>query len=316
MTRFSWAPWVAAVLVGAAIVASVAAASPFDPPYPSRIDFPAPQFDAAGNFIAGTGYSPEGIAVSGDTFYAGSTATGEIIKGNLKTGTFDRGWVSASPNQPSALHRGVLGLLVDDHNRLWAAGSYGLAQAGPPAVVNTGEVFVYDATSGALLAAYAITNAATKFINDITITNNVVYISNTLGADRRSRFSSRFRSGRAARCRRAARSAAGNRRRRIRAPQCRCPRPDFTGADGIDTLPNGNVILNSVTGTSNGDMVVVDATTGAVTPITVTPEPGRVAKPLLSGDGVTLDGTHPLLPREPDRHRAVPCARRDAAVPG
>ena len=313
MTRFSWAPMVAAVLVGAAIVASVAAASPFDPPYPARIDFPAPQFDSVGTFIAGTGYSPEGIAVSGDTFYAGSTATGEIIKGNLKTGAFDRAWVPASPNQPSALHRGVLGLLVDDHNRLWAAGSYGLAQAGPPAVVNTGEVFVYDATSGQLLAAYPVTNAASKFINDITITNNVVYISNTLAASPGADVQFKIPLGPGGALPPGGEVSGGEPAPTNPSPAIPVPTPGFTGADGIDTLPNGNVIMNSVTGTSNGDMVVVDATTGVVTPIVVTAEPGRVPKPLLSGDGVALDGTILYYPE--NRTDVALCPAPDVTLP-
>jgi hypothetical protein len=312
MTRFSWTMTVLAVLVGAVLVTSVAAAPPFDPPYPARIDFPAPQFDAAGTFIAGTGYAPEGIAVSGDTFYAGSTATGEIIKGNLKTGAFDRAWVPPSPNQPSALHRGVLGLLVDDHNRLWAAGSYGLAQAGPPPVVNTGEVFVYDATSGQLLAAYPITNSPTKFINDITITNNVVYISNTVspaGAE----VQYKIQLGPGGALPPGGEVSGGEPAPTNPSPAVPVPTPGFTGADGIDTLPNGNVIMNSVTGTSNGDMVVVNATTGAVTPIMVTPEPGRVAKPLLSGDGVALDGTILYYPE--NRTEVALCPAPDVTLP-
>src|SRR6058998_3900480 len=107
MTRFTWSAALLAVLT--CVLSVSAAAGPTDPPYPSRINFPSTQFDAAGVAVPGTGYSPEGIAVSGDTFYAGSTATGEIIKGNLKTGAYDRNWVAASPNQPSELHRGILG---------------------------------------------------------------------------------------------------------------------------------------------------------------------------------------------------------------
>ena len=70
------------------------------------------------------------MAIHGNTFYAGSTATGEIIKGNLQTGAIERNWVPASPAQPSDLHRGTLGLLVDSHNRLWAAESVGMACGG------------------------------------------------------------------------------------------------------------------------------------------------------------------------------------------
>src|SRR4051812_24361965 len=110
MTRFIWSAALLVVLAGVL----QAAAPAVSPSYPSRIDFPAPTVNLATGAIT-TNFAPEGMAVSGDTFYAGSTQTGEIIKGNLKTGLFDRNWVPASPNQPSELHRGVLGLLVDGH---------------------------------------------------------------------------------------------------------------------------------------------------------------------------------------------------------
>src|SRR6266699_1604820 len=118
MTRLTWNALLLFVLAGTLI-----AAAPADAPnYPARIDFPAPTVDPVTGAVT-TNFSPEGMAISGDIFYAGSTATGEIIKGNLRTGQYQRNWVSASPAQPSDLHRGHLGLLVDDHNRLWVAGS-------------------------------------------------------------------------------------------------------------------------------------------------------------------------------------------------
>lgn len=303
MSRFTWSAVLLTVLAGVLIVAAPADS----PPYPARIDFPSTQFDATGAAIPGTGYSPEGIAVHGDTFYAGSTATGEIIKGNLKTGAYDRNWVSASPNQPSDLHRGGLGLLVDDHNRLWFAGSYGMACGGPgqavcpapvPAgmrVFNYGVAFVYDATTGAQLAQYTLSTAQAKTINDMTIANNAVWFSNTTapsGAGSEVQFKLQLGPGGAlppgdvpppA-------PAVGT----VNPAVTAVPTPGFTGADGIDTLPNGNIILNSVAGTSNGQMIVINTTTGAVTPVTVaagaTCYSGQCAPPLLSGDGVTLDG--------------------------
>src|SRR5262249_54003716 len=119
----------ALLVVLASVVAASASAGPTDPPYPMRIDFPAPTVDPTTGAVT-TNFAPERMAVSGDTFYAGSTATGEIIKGNLKTGTFQRNWVPASPPQPNDLHRGILGLLVDGHGRVWAASSVGMACTG------------------------------------------------------------------------------------------------------------------------------------------------------------------------------------------
>src|SRR5580765_8311790 len=114
MTRFLRVTTIMAVVVGVLAIGS-ASAGPTDPPYPARIDFPAPTVDPVTGAVT-TNFSPEGMAISGNTFYAGSTATGEIIKGDLKTGAYVRNWVPASPAQTSDLHRGILGLLVDDHN--------------------------------------------------------------------------------------------------------------------------------------------------------------------------------------------------------
>ena len=67
MTRSSWTTIVMALVVGAVVAGAGAAYAPAaSSPYPTRIDFPTTQFDAAGVAIPGTGYSPEGIAVSGE----------------------------------------------------------------------------------------------------------------------------------------------------------------------------------------------------------------------------------------------------------
>ena len=130
MTRSSWTTIVMALVVGAVIAGSAAAASAASPPIRRGSTSRRRSSTRPESRSPERATSPEGIAVSGDTFYAGSTATGEVIKGNLKTGDYTRGFVPASPNQPSDVHRGVLGLLLDDHNRLWGAGSYGMACGG------------------------------------------------------------------------------------------------------------------------------------------------------------------------------------------
>src|SRR5439155_22198753 len=161
MTRFARIIALLAALAGVLLSTAASGADPAN--YPARIDFPAPTVDPVTGAVT-TNFSPEGMAISGDTFYAGSTATGEIIKGNLRTGQYQRKWVPASPAQPSDLHRGTLGLLIDDHNRLWAADSVGMACGGPgqatcpagtpPRQFNYGAIFVYDATTGVELAQY------------------------------------------------------------------------------------------------------------------------------------------------------------------
>jgi hypothetical protein len=299
------------VVLASAVVGS-APAGATDPPYPSRIDFPAPTVDPTSGAVTAN-FSPEGMAVSGDTFYAGSTATGEIIKGNLRTGLYQRGWVAASPPQPNDLHRGILGLLVDDHNRLWAASSVGMACGGtnqpacpagtPSPQFNYGAIFVYDGNTGAELAQYTTTNASTKLMNDITIAGNAVFVSNTtapgaLGTENQLEIPL----GAGGALPPGDSPPPGNTGTTTPCGTTRCPTyknpdvvilptPNFTGADGIDTLPNGHVLFTSVNGASNGQMIQMDPATGAFSYITVTAADRPAGAPaLLSLDGVTLDG--------------------------
>src|SRR5262245_3721426 len=319
--------WPAALLAVLATVGVVpAAAGPTDPPYPARINFPPPSVDPATGAVT-VNYSPEGIAVSGNTFYAGSTQTGEVIKGNLMTGAYQssfggNAWVAPTPAQPSNQHRNILGLLVDSQNRLWAVGTYGMACGGnnqpacpaglPTPITNYGAVFVFDATSGAQLAQYTLTNAATKGINDIIITGNAAYISNTNGDQVVFRIplgpGGALPPGDVP----PDRPAVGAANPAVTT----IPTPGFTGADGIDVLPNGSLIINSVTGTSNGDMIVVNPNTGTVTPVTVTAEPGRVAKALLSGDGVALDGNMLYYPENRTDVATCPAPDTNLLCPG
>ena len=203
---------------------------------------------------------------------------------------------------------------MDDHNRLWYAGSYGMACGGinqpvcPAGVTspasNYGVAFVYDATTGAQLAQYTLTAATSKTMNDMTISGNAVYFSNTTapsGAGSEVQFKLQLGPGGAlppgdvpaTAPRSPANPAVTN-----------IPTPGFTGADGIDTLPNGNIIINSVNGASNGQMIVIDTTTLAVTPVTVAaaPRASRASARRRSSRRRRRPGReHPLLPGEPHR---------------
>jgi sugar lactone lactonase YvrE len=109
------------------------------------------------------GWQPEGIAADGDTFYAGSRATGAIWRGNLRTGQGD---VLVEPWGGAAL-----GLKVDRRDRLFVAGG------------GTGTARVYDADDGDLLREYVL--AATDepdeptFINDVTLTKRAAYFTDS-----------------------------------------------------------------------------------------------------------------------------------------
>jgi hypothetical protein len=125
------------------------------------------------------GWQPEGIATGkGNTFYAGSRATGAVYKGNLKTG---RGDVLVRPWGGAAL-----GMKVDHRNRLFVAGG------------GTGTASVYDARDGALIRRYTLT-AAPTFVNDVVVTSPS---APPTSPTRRSVSSTCSTSGAAARCRR------------------------------------------------------------------------------------------------------------------
>lgn len=131
----------------AALCALVLAAAPVTAaPFPARIALP-------------DGWAPEGITAGrGLTAYVGSLANGAVAEVDLRTGEVD-------VLVPGAMGRIAVGLDYDARaDRLWVAG-------GP-----TGEVRVYDASSGALLATYSF---AAGFLNDVVVTRDAVYVTDS-----------------------------------------------------------------------------------------------------------------------------------------
>ncbi|MCL5995245.1 MAG: superoxide dismutase [Chloroflexi bacterium] len=118
-----------------------------------------------GNFPAviplPNGFQPEGIVIGrGTTFYVGSLANGALYRGDLRTG---EGAVFA-PGEPG---RVTVGLGYDRRsNFVFAAG-------GP-----TGNAYVFDGDSGALLITYTLA-AAGNFINDVVVTRDAAYFTNS-----------------------------------------------------------------------------------------------------------------------------------------
>jgi sugar lactone lactonase YvrE len=126
-----------------AALASAAAARPF----PETIPLP-------------DGWQPEGIATGkGNSFYAGSRATGAVYRGDLRTG---KGSVLVPPRDGGA----ALGMKVDRRNRLFVAGG------------GTGTAAVYDARDGEQLRSYTLTTA-TSFVNDVTVTRRAAYFTDS-----------------------------------------------------------------------------------------------------------------------------------------
>lgn len=136
---------VIAIVVGVLMVASPAAASPF----PESIPLPI-------------GYQPEGVDTRGSTAYAGSLADGDVVTVDLRTGE-----VSHLVDNDPADGRIAVGLKVD-RGLLFVAG-------GP-----TGMAYVYDARSGAEVAALQLTDpAAGTFVNDVIVSGNSAWFTDS-----------------------------------------------------------------------------------------------------------------------------------------
>ena len=136
-------------VLSAALALTAAGPAAAEAPYPSKIQLPS-------------GWRPEGITAGpGTTIYVGSMAGGAVWAGDVRTGEGDvlvPAW-------------GGVAVGVDyeaDANRLWVAG-------GP-----TGTVRVYDATSGDLLRAYTFGPAGALFLNDLVVTDDAVYVTDSL----------------------------------------------------------------------------------------------------------------------------------------
>ncbi len=109
------------------------------------------------------GYRPEGIAAGkGASVFVGSIPTGRVLEIDTKTGAQDEA-------VPARDGHAAIGLKYDGRaNRLFVSG-------GP-----TGKAFVYDASSGAELAAFQLTPAGQPtFINDVVLTKRFAYFTDS-----------------------------------------------------------------------------------------------------------------------------------------
>ncbi len=144
----------AATALAAAAVAGPLTLAPgalADRPLPDTIDAPAR-------------FALEGVAAGeGRTFYVGSLSDGRIARGDLRKGTMEV-FVSAPVMVPA------VGLKADQrHDLLWVAG-------GP-----SGKAAVYDLDTGAAVATLTLT-AAPTFINDVTVTRNAAWFTDSQSA--------------------------------------------------------------------------------------------------------------------------------------
>jgi sugar lactone lactonase YvrE len=194
------------------------------------------------------GFQPEGIEVGrGTTFYVGSVANGAIYRGNLRTGT---GAVLVAGQAGKA----ATGIELDRFNRLFVAGA------------GTGDAYVYNARTGALLRTYDFASADT-FINDVVVTRNAAYFTDSrkavlyvvpispqgaLGSFRTLQLSGDF-------------VLAGG-----------------FNLNGIDATPNGKTVV--AVQSNNGRLFRIDPATGVTRAISL----GAESVP--NGDGILLAG--------------------------
>lgn len=132
---------IAIVALAATVLAAPAAGAR---PLPGRIPLP-------------NGFSPEGIAIAGTTFYTGSLIDGSIYRGDIRTG---QGSVFVHP--PSG--RIAVGMKV--HKKLlYVAGG------------DTGDAYVYDTRTGADVRLYSFTPGG--FINDVIVTKEAAWFTDS-----------------------------------------------------------------------------------------------------------------------------------------
>lgn len=104
--------------------------------------------------IPGNAVFPEGIAVDNRTgfFYVGSTTDGTIFRGHLRGSAMEVFLPGGGDGRTTAI-----GMKVDQNGRLFVAGG------------GTGQVWVYDTGSGALIRRFDTGRRAGTFLNDVAI---------------------------------------------------------------------------------------------------------------------------------------------------
>ena len=111
-------------------------------------------------------FAPEGIAAGpGSTFYVGSLATGDIYRGDFRSG---KGQIFVTaPSGGQAV--GIKADLADD--LLFVAGGL------------TGAANVYDSRDGKLMATYQFGPAGSSLLNDVVLTRDAAYFTDSFKPD-------------------------------------------------------------------------------------------------------------------------------------
>jgi hypothetical protein len=109
--------------------------------------------------------SAEGIAAGrGATFYAGDLFRGDIFRGNVQRGTAEV-FIDAPEG------RQAVGMAVNvAHDLLFVAGGF------------TGQGYVYDTRTGATVASYQFAAPATSLVNDVAVTKDGAWFTDSFQA--------------------------------------------------------------------------------------------------------------------------------------
>ena len=199
------------------------------------------------------GFQPEGIASgNGSTFYVGSIPTGAVYRGDFRTG---EGEVLV----PAQDGRAAIGLKYDSRSGL-------LFVAGGP----TGAAFVYNAKTGANVATIQLSTLP-SFINDVVITKDAVYFTNSFQPI----------------LHRVPLAQNGSLPSTPTSEEIPLGgdyqfTPGAFNANGIDATPNGKTLI--IVNSTEGALYQVDPTTGVARRINL----GTGAVP--NGDGILLQG--------------------------
>jgi sugar lactone lactonase YvrE len=179
--------------------------------------------------------SAEGIAAGrGATFYAGDLFAGDIFHGNIQRGTAEL-FIDAPAG------RMAVGMAVNvAHDLLFVAGGF------------TGQAYVYDLRTGATVASYQFAAAGTSLVNDVALTKDGAWFTDSFHA--RLYFVPVSRAG-------------------VPAPTFRTlavsgPAADTSGEvnlNGIQATANGETLI--VAHSANAQLYTVDPATGASAPI-------------------------------------------------
>ena len=127
-------------------------------PAPARLELPA------------TVAFPEGVAVdaAGGVIYTGSAADGALLRVDAASGASEI--LSAGGTLVPAgttTFPIVLGMAVDEANRLWVAGG------------RTGQMWVVNTADGAVLEEVSVPSVGTSLINDVAIAGSAGYFTDT-----------------------------------------------------------------------------------------------------------------------------------------